>query len=143
MNNNTNINNACICTQIEFEVLTAVSTKMTVFWVVAQCSLVVVYQRVGGPCCLHHQGDETRLHGATTQKTAIFICTQIYTTHDRMCCDTGLLNSSGPPRRKVLEVKLLSVVSSGNAESGRTRETVCQSYLQGGQSVDYCRKYGE
>jgi hypothetical protein len=35
-----------------FEVLTALSTKMTVFWVVAPCSLVEVYQR---PCCVHHQ----------------------------------------------------------------------------------------
>jgi hypothetical protein len=48
-----------------FEVLTAVITKMTVFWVVAPCSLVEVTQRFRGPCCLHHQG-------ATTQKTAIF-----------------------------------------------------------------------
>jgi hypothetical protein len=31
---------------------------MAVFWVVAQCSLVKVYQRFRGPCCLHHQGDE-------------------------------------------------------------------------------------
>jgi hypothetical protein len=30
---------------------------MAVFWVVAPCSLVEVYQRFGGPCCLHHQGD--------------------------------------------------------------------------------------
>jgi hypothetical protein len=51
-----------------FEVLTAVSTKMAVFWVVAPCSVVEVYQRFRGPCCLHHQGD-----GATTQKTAIFV----------------------------------------------------------------------
>jgi hypothetical protein len=35
-----------------FEVLTAVSTKMAVFWVVAPCSLVEVYQRFRGPCCL-------------------------------------------------------------------------------------------
>jgi hypothetical protein len=42
-----------------FEVLTAVSTKMAVFWVVAPCSLVEVYQRFRGPCCLHYQGDET------------------------------------------------------------------------------------
>jgi hypothetical protein len=34
------------------------STKMAVFWVVAPCSLVEVYQRFRGPCCLHHQGDE-------------------------------------------------------------------------------------
>jgi hypothetical protein len=40
-----------------FEVLTAVSMKMTVFWVVAPCSLVKVYQRFRGPCCLYHQGD--------------------------------------------------------------------------------------
>jgi hypothetical protein len=82
--------------QVGFEVLTAVSMKMAVFWVVAQCSLVEVYQRFRGPCSLHHQGDEslmithrslialmmeaartsetsTRLHCATTQKTVIFI----------------------------------------------------------------------
>jgi hypothetical protein len=50
------------------EVLTAVSTKMAVFWVVAPWSLIEVYQRFRGPCCLHHQGD---VIGATTQKTAI------------------------------------------------------------------------
>jgi hypothetical protein len=31
--------------------------KIAVFWVVAPCSLVEVYQRFRGPCCLHHQGD--------------------------------------------------------------------------------------
>jgi hypothetical protein len=31
---------------------------MAVFWVIAPCSLVEVYQRFRGPCCLHHQGDE-------------------------------------------------------------------------------------
>jgi hypothetical protein len=41
--------------QVGFEVLTAVSTKMAVFWVVAPCSLVEVYQRFRGPCCLHYQ----------------------------------------------------------------------------------------
>jgi hypothetical protein len=30
--------------------------RMAVFWVVAPCSLVEVYQRFRGPCCLHHQG---------------------------------------------------------------------------------------
>jgi hypothetical protein len=44
--------------RVGFEVLTAVSMKMAVFWVVAPCSLVEVYQRFRGPCCLHHQGDE-------------------------------------------------------------------------------------
>jgi hypothetical protein len=61
---------------------------MAIFWVVAPCSLVEVYQRFRGPCCLHHQGDEYLmmeavstsetlvnfwLHGATTQKTAIYL----------------------------------------------------------------------
>jgi hypothetical protein len=29
---------------------------MAVFWVVAPCSPVEVYQSFRGPCCLHHQG---------------------------------------------------------------------------------------
>jgi hypothetical protein len=33
---------------VGFEVLTAVSMKIAVFWVVAPCSLVEVYQRDGG-----------------------------------------------------------------------------------------------
>jgi hypothetical protein len=37
---------------------TSEQKKMAVFWVVALCSLVEVYQRFRGPCCLHHQGDE-------------------------------------------------------------------------------------
>jgi hypothetical protein len=41
---------------VGFEVLTAASTKMAAFWVVAPCSLVEVYQRFRGPCCFHHQG---------------------------------------------------------------------------------------
>jgi hypothetical protein len=59
----------CICEvsgsnlvwMVGFEVLTAVSTKMAVFWVVAPCSLVEVYQRFRGPCCLHHQGHVGKL----------------------------------------------------------------------------------
>jgi hypothetical protein len=42
---------------VGLKVLTAVSTKMAVLWVVAPCSLVEVYQRFRGSCCLHHQGD--------------------------------------------------------------------------------------
>jgi hypothetical protein len=34
---------------------------MTVFWVVAPCSLGEVYRRFKGACCLHHQGDEGRV----------------------------------------------------------------------------------
>jgi hypothetical protein len=41
---------------VGFDVLTAVSTKMAVFWVVAPCSLVEAHQRFRGTCCIHHQG---------------------------------------------------------------------------------------
>jgi hypothetical protein len=34
-----------------------INKKIVVFWVVAPCSLVEVYQCFRGPCCLHHQGD--------------------------------------------------------------------------------------
>jgi hypothetical protein len=43
--------------QVRFQVLTAASMKMTVFWVVASCSLVDVYWHFRGACCLHYQGD--------------------------------------------------------------------------------------
>jgi hypothetical protein len=43
---------------VRFQVLTAASMKMTVFWDVAPCSLVDVYRRFRGTYCLHHQGDE-------------------------------------------------------------------------------------
>jgi hypothetical protein len=33
------------------------SISMAVFWVVAPCRLVEVYQCFRGACCLHHQGD--------------------------------------------------------------------------------------
>jgi hypothetical protein len=33
---------------------------MAVFWVVAPCSLVEVYQHFRGPYCLHHQGDSSQ-----------------------------------------------------------------------------------
>jgi hypothetical protein len=38
------------------------------------CSVVEVYRRFRGTCCLHHHSDRTstRLHGATIQKTTIF-----------------------------------------------------------------------
>jgi hypothetical protein len=43
--------------------------KMAVFWVVAPYSLVEVYQRFRGPCCLHHQGDT--MEAATTPETLV------------------------------------------------------------------------
>jgi hypothetical protein len=35
---------------------------MAFFWVIAPCSLVEVYQRFRGPCCLHYQGFKYRLN---------------------------------------------------------------------------------
>jgi hypothetical protein len=32
--------------------------EMAVFWVVEPYSLIEVYHRFRGPCCLHHQGDD-------------------------------------------------------------------------------------
>jgi hypothetical protein len=52
------IHNENLLHSVGFEVLTAVSTKMTVFWVVAPCCLVEVYERFRGPCCLHHRPDD-------------------------------------------------------------------------------------
>jgi hypothetical protein len=45
--------------QVYLHLLIGLSTevKMAVFWVVAQCSLVEVYRRFRGACCLYHQGD--------------------------------------------------------------------------------------
>jgi hypothetical protein len=66
---------------VGFEVLTAVSTKMTVFWVVAPCSLVDVYQRFrGDETFIVLMMEATRIsetlvnfYRTTTQRTAIFI----------------------------------------------------------------------
>jgi hypothetical protein len=52
------------------------SIQVMVFWVVMLCCVVVGYQRFGGPCCLHLQGEgpskrwcpTTTLHGVTTSK---------------------------------------------------------------------------
>jgi hypothetical protein len=64
---------------VRFQVLTAASIKIRAFWVVAPCSLVGLDRRFRGAYCLHNQGDDihrstpTRLNGATSQKTIIFI----------------------------------------------------------------------
>jgi hypothetical protein len=53
-----------------------------VFWAVAPRCLVEVYQRFRGPCCLHHQGnDSSQQHCATTQKTAIFVLIAVRTSN--------------------------------------------------------------
>jgi hypothetical protein len=42
-------------------------TKMAVFWVVTSCSLVEIYRRFRGPCCLHHRcPDDAKTNSVTT-----------------------------------------------------------------------------
>jgi hypothetical protein len=56
--------------------------KMAVFWVVAPRSLVEVYQRFRGPCCLHHQGEDSHLQAAESydrptkfaKKNMLYLC---------------------------------------------------------------------
>jgi hypothetical protein len=33
--------------------------QLEAFWVVMPCNVVVGYQRLGGPCCLHLQGENS------------------------------------------------------------------------------------
>jgi hypothetical protein len=52
---------------------------MTVFWDVAPCSLVEVYRRFRGACCLHHQGNEyTAQH---PRRQSVFTETNIQTAY--------------------------------------------------------------
>jgi hypothetical protein len=48
---------------------------MAVFWIVALCSLVDVYQCFRGPCCLHNQGDRViialMMEAARTSETLV------------------------------------------------------------------------
>jgi hypothetical protein len=46
---------------VKFEVLTAASMKLVLFWAVAFV-LVEVYRRFRGACFLHLQGDETSVN---------------------------------------------------------------------------------
>jgi hypothetical protein len=73
-----------------FKVLTEASVKMVVFWPFAPCTLVEVYRRFRGACCLNPSGDNsshwlwslqaplkrrktsTRVQDATSGKSAIF-----------------------------------------------------------------------
>jgi hypothetical protein len=60
-----------------------VMIKMAVFWTVAPCSLVEVYQRFRGPCCLHHQGDrynpeDSHPHTHRLDNLKSYYCNDIY-----------------------------------------------------------------
>jgi hypothetical protein len=41
-----------------YDVFTAVKIEVEFFWLVTLCNVVLGYQRFGGPCCLHLQGEE-------------------------------------------------------------------------------------
>jgi hypothetical protein len=60
---------------VRFEVLTAASMKMAVFWVVAPRNLVEVYRRFRGTCCLHHHGDALTVRCATDSLPVKFVKT--------------------------------------------------------------------
>jgi hypothetical protein len=60
--------------QFRFNLYRLSNIKMAVFWVVAPCCLVEVYQLFRGLCCLHY-------HRAITQKTAIFIHAAVRTSN--------------------------------------------------------------
>jgi hypothetical protein len=49
-------------------IITAVKIHVGVFWVMTPCSYVVGYQRFGGPCCLHVQG-EVKMEAAWSSET--------------------------------------------------------------------------
>jgi hypothetical protein len=55
---------------VGFEVLTAASMKISVFLVVALCSLVEVYHHFRSSCCLHHQGT-LMMETASTSETLV------------------------------------------------------------------------
>jgi hypothetical protein len=55
------VNNRCVW--VRFQVLTATSMKMSVFWDVAPCILVDTGRRFRGAYCLHHQGNDTSWGG--------------------------------------------------------------------------------
>jgi hypothetical protein len=54
--------------KLRFQVVTALSLKMAVFWDVAPCSLVEIDQRFRD-AFLNRHSVSTRLHGTASQKT--------------------------------------------------------------------------
>jgi hypothetical protein len=69
---------------------------MAVFWVVAPCSLVEVYQHFRGPCCLHHQALITlMMEAARTSETLVNFyqiawCNNPEDSHLRTLCHENL-----------------------------------------------------
>jgi hypothetical protein len=71
----------------------AVSTKMAVFWVVAPCSLVEVYHRFRGPCCLHYQALMMEAAGTSETLVNFYQTTRRYNPEDSHLQSFSLLHS--------------------------------------------------
>jgi hypothetical protein len=63
----TKIRNSFCCfmlLDLYFQLKNQFQIQVDFFWVVTPCSVVVGYQRFGGPCCLHLQGEVISYHNA-------------------------------------------------------------------------------
>jgi hypothetical protein len=69
---------------IRFEVFTTIEIQVQFFWVVTPCSVVVGYQRFGGPCCLHLQGEVTMEAAEYSETLTSYITTQRYNSQDHV-----------------------------------------------------------
>jgi hypothetical protein len=63
------------------------SLKISAFWDISPCNLVVVYRRFRSAYCLHHQplkrrSTSTRLLGSTTQRAVIFRLAENLKSHN-------------------------------------------------------------
>jgi hypothetical protein len=72
------------CDKINSKIITTTDKKMDVFWVVEPCSLVEVYHRFRGTCCLHHQ-NALMMQAARTSETSVnfYQTTRRYNPEDR------------------------------------------------------------
>jgi hypothetical protein len=59
--------------------------KMAVFWVVVQCSVVKVFRRFRGDCCLHHQGEENSSGLAFDGRFVWFIESSLWEGFSKCC----------------------------------------------------------
>jgi hypothetical protein len=62
---------------VRFQVLTTANMKITVFWDAVPCSLVKIYRRFRGACCLHHQAPiALMMEAASTSETSFNVSTK-------------------------------------------------------------------
>jgi hypothetical protein len=74
--------------------------KIAVVWVVALCSLVEVYRRFRGACCVHHQGDRSHVarminaHLRTVVKERTELCCDAFSSDQPCQCEPGVDDGS-------------------------------------------------